>query len=94
MTNQSSNHYAIASFYPKRLSDQTLFLFRKGRYWSEDEKIDCIEIFLTNQRLFVDEIELNATLDECQLLKESDPYVDWNIFSKGPKSRIKTKEEA
>jgi hypothetical protein len=93
MKNQSSNNYAIASFYPRRLTDKTLFLFRKGRYWSEEEKIDCIEDFLTNQRLFVDEVELNATFDECQSLKESDPYVDWNVFSKTPKSRTKKKEE-
>lgn len=93
MKNQSSNNYAIVSLYPKRLTDKTIFLFRKGRYWSEEDKIDCIEIFLTDQRLFVDEIQLNATLDECQSVKESDPYVDWNVFSKAPKSRTKRKEE-
>ena len=91
MKKQSSNHYAIVSFYPRRLTNKTLFLFRKGRYWSEEEKIECIEVFLINQRLFVDEIKLNATFDECQSLKESDPYLDWNVFSKAPKSRIKTR---
>jgi hypothetical protein len=91
MKKQTSNHYAIVSFYPSGLTDKTLFLFMKGRYWSEEEKINCIELFLTNQRLFVDEIRLDATLDECQSLKKSDPYVDWNCFGKAPKSGVKNK---
>ena len=89
MKGQSSNHYAIVSFYPKRLTDQTLFLFQKGRYWSDEDKIECIEDFLTGQRLFVDAIKLDATIEECESLKRSDPYIDWNVFGKLPKSRYK-----
>jgi len=82
MKNNSSNHYAIVSFYPERLTDKTLFLFQKGRYWSKEEKEDCIECFLTAQRLFVDEISLDVTLEECNSLKQSDQYVDWNVFTR------------
>ena len=82
MKNNSSNHYAIVSFYPKRLTDKTLFLFQKGRYWSKEEKEDCIRCFLTAQRLLVVEISLDVTLEECKSLKQSDQYVDWNVFTK------------
>jgi len=74
--------YAIASFLPVRMTNKTLFQFYGGCF-TEDEKEDYIIWFLTEQGLMVDEIKLDASLEDCEAIKTKDPYIDWNTCSRG-----------
>lgn len=82
MKNSSSNHYAVVSFLPHRLTNKTIFLFNNGKIWSDQDKKDCINSFLESQYLIVDEIQLDVSWGECKDLRNNDPYVDVNSFRK------------
>lgn len=80
---RAGNHYAIVSFYPGAMTDKTLLLFKNGRHWNNLEKESYIIWFFTQQHLFVDDINLNASLQDCQELRRQDEYVDWHSVNRG-----------
>ena len=82
MTRSPCNHYAIATFSPGLMTNKTVFLFKNGRVWSDQDKKDCIKSFLGLQSLIVDAIQLGVSWDECENLRHDDPYVDVTSFRK------------
>jgi hypothetical protein len=73
--------YSIVSFFPERMTNKTLFMFYGGAF-TEEEKANYILWFLTESRLFLDEWELDAKLDECEEEKKKNKYIDWNTCSR------------
>ena len=71
------NHYAIVTLFPETGARTTLFLFEDGRYFTDEDMEDYIYWFVSGHRLFVDEIKLRVTLEECEEIKKKDAYVDW-----------------
>ena len=82
---EHGNHYAIVTFTPKVMTDKGLFLFDKGRYWSNEEKVQYIRWFFShppNVGANVTHINLNVSLEECNALKGEDAFIDWSYVSR------------
>ncbi len=77
-----NNHYCVVTFFPKRMTDTTLFLFEGGRHFTEDDMYEYIAWFMCQQRLFIDEIEYRVPYSRCKELLENDEYVEWNTCSR------------
>ena len=83
------NHYCVVTFFPKRLTDTTLFLFEGGRFFTEEDMEDYIIWFMTHQGLFIDEIEYRVPYSRCKEVLANDKFVDWNVCSRTVFKRLK-----
>ena len=77
-----NNHYCVVTFYPKRMTDKTLFLFEGGRFFTQQDMEEYILWFMTYQRLFIDEIEYRVPYSRCKEVLANDKFVDWNTCSR------------
>ncbi len=84
------NHYAIVTFFPERMTGTTLFIFEDGRYFTDDELEEYILWYMTHQKLFIDNIKLRVTLEECEEVKNKDAYIGWNYCSWGWFKHLRT----
>ena len=80
MKRNSSNHYAIVSFRPKRLTDKVIILFQNGKNWSTNDKNSCIQEFMYAQQLLIEEVHLTPDWEECEELRCVDDFVDVVTF--------------
>ena len=84
-----NNHYCVVTFFPKRMTDTTLFLFEGGRHFTDKDMCEYIIWFMTHQRLFIDEIEYRVPYSRCKEVLANDKYVDWNTCSRSEFKQLK-----
>ena len=85
LNQQKKNRYCSATYFcPYGGGIKTaLFLFLDGNHhFSEDDMNACIDWFMLNNRLSIEEIRCNIELEECREIRKSDPYVDWNTVDR------------
>ena len=85
----SKKSYAIASYFPAVYDiDTAIFQFYGGSF-TKEEKEDYIIWFLSQSRVCCDEINTDATLEDCEKQKKKSVYIDWNTCSRGYLTQMK-----
>ena len=84
-TEKSSNHYCIVTAFPKLHTDTSVFVFKNGNKWSEEDMYHFIAYMFNSQphhKLLIDEIKYRVPYEECYVLaksmrEEKGEYIDW-----------------
>lgn len=79
--NKKRKQYSIVSFFPRQMTNKALFQFH-GEAFKEEEKASYILYVLNYQRLFLDEWDLDISLEKCQEAKREDRNIEWITCSR------------